>query len=160
MAHQLFYSTSKLERFVLSSVYKNANIFQLRRYLSLIRNGNETSTMEHIRNQWRLLCNEPPKGFEKFYKQKKFLVKQLKKLLKKSKKHHPKKLQNHNHLECILKNPLCILRFLINVDFFGILNGMEGISHLEKKERETIFYWNNINGITLFILATISKSSN
>ncbi|XP_043796026.1 AFG3-like protein 2 [Apis laboriosa] len=86
MAHQLFYSTSKLERFVLSSVYKNANIFQLRRYLSLIRNGNETSTMEHIRNQWRLLCNEPPKGFEKFYKQKKVSSKTTEKVTEKVKK--------------------------------------------------------------------------
>ncbi|XP_003396802.3 AFG3-like protein 2 [Bombus terrestris] len=71
MAHQLLHSTSKLERFVLNSVYKNANIFQLRRYLSLIRNSNETSTLEHLRNQWRLLRNEPPKGFEKFFKPKK-----------------------------------------------------------------------------------------
>lgn len=45
-------------------------MFQLKRYLSLIKNGSETSTMEHLRNQWRLLCNQPPKGFEKFYKPK------------------------------------------------------------------------------------------
>ncbi|XP_076759977.1 AFG3 like matrix AAA peptidase subunit 2 [Xylocopa sonorina] len=70
MAHQLLYSTSKLERFVLSSVYKNANMFQLRRYLSLINNNNGTNIIERVRNQWRLLCNEPPKGFEKFYKPK------------------------------------------------------------------------------------------
>ncbi|XP_068966257.1 mitochondrial inner membrane m-AAA protease component AFG3L2 [Bombus flavifrons] len=85
MAHQLLYSTSKLERFVLNSVYKNANIFQLRRYLSLIRNSNETSTLEHLRNQWRLLCNEPPKGFEKFFKPKKDSGKTTEKITEKAK---------------------------------------------------------------------------
>ncbi|XP_033183977.2 AFG3 like matrix AAA peptidase subunit 2 [Bombus vancouverensis nearcticus] len=85
MAHQLLYSTSKLERFVLNSVYKNANIFQLRRYLSLIRNSNETTTLEHLRNQWRLLCNEPPKGFEKFFKPKKDSGKTTEKITEKAK---------------------------------------------------------------------------
>ena len=85
MAHQLLYSTSKLERFVLNSVYKNANMFQLRRYLSLIRNNNETSTLEHLRNQWRLLCNEPPKGFEKFFKPKKDSGKTTEKITEKAK---------------------------------------------------------------------------
>ncbi|XP_003487066.1 AFG3-like protein 2 [Bombus impatiens] len=86
MAHQLLYSTSKLERFVLNSVYKNANIFQLRRYLSLIRNSNETSALEHLRNQWRLLCDEPPKGFEKFFKSKKDSGKTTEKITEKAKR--------------------------------------------------------------------------
>lgn len=42
--------------------------------------------MEHIRNQWRLLCNEPPKGFEKFYKQKKVSSKTTEKVAEKVKK--------------------------------------------------------------------------
>ncbi|XP_012150885.1 AFG3 like matrix AAA peptidase subunit 2 [Megachile rotundata] len=67
MAHQLLSSTRKLERFVLNSIYKNANIFQLRRYLSLIRNGNETTTIERLQKQWKL-WSKLPKGFEEFYK--------------------------------------------------------------------------------------------
>ncbi|XP_050585077.1 AFG3-like protein 2 [Bombus affinis] len=90
MAHQLLHSTSKLERFVLNSVYKNANIFQLRRYLSLIRNSNETSTLEHLRNQWRLLRNEPPKGFEKFFKPKKNSGKTTEKITEKAKQEQSK----------------------------------------------------------------------
>ncbi|XP_029035220.1 AFG3-like protein 2 [Osmia bicornis bicornis] len=69
MAHQLLFSTSRLERFVLNSIYKNGNIFQLRRYLSLIRTGNEPTTIERLQKQWRLWL-KPPKGFEKFYKSK------------------------------------------------------------------------------------------
>ncbi|CAK9829229.1 AFG3-like protein 2 [Anthophora retusa] len=70
MAHQLLHSTCKLERFILNSVYKNASIFQLRRYLSLMKNESETSTVKQLQKQWRLLCNDPPKGFEKFFKPK------------------------------------------------------------------------------------------
>ncbi|CAL7935535.1 unnamed protein product [Xylocopa violacea] len=70
MAHQLLCSTSKLEKFVLSSVYKNTNMFQLRRYLTLMNNKNGASIMERVRNQWRLLCKEPPTGFERFFKPK------------------------------------------------------------------------------------------
>ncbi|CAK9797858.1 AFG3-like protein 2 [Anthophora quadrimaculata] len=70
MAHQLLHSTCKLERFILNSVYKNASIFQLRRYLSLMKNESKTSTVKQLQKQWRLLCNNPPKGFEKFFKPK------------------------------------------------------------------------------------------
>ncbi|CAK9802991.1 AFG3-like protein 2 [Anthophora plagiata] len=70
MAHQLLHSTCKLERYILNSVYKNASIFQLRRYLSLMKNESETSTVKQLQKQWRLLCNDPPKGFEKFFKPK------------------------------------------------------------------------------------------
>ncbi|XP_017788188.1 PREDICTED: AFG3-like protein 2 [Habropoda laboriosa] len=70
MAHQLLHSTCKLERLILSSVYKNANMFQLRRYLSLMRNGNEASTLKQLQKQWRILCDNQPKGFEKFFKPK------------------------------------------------------------------------------------------
>ncbi|OAD52151.1 AFG3-like protein 2 [Eufriesea mexicana] len=90
MVHQLLYSSSKLERFVLSSIYKNANIFQLRRYLSLIRNGSNTSTVENLRNQWRVLYNEPPKGFEKFFRQKKDSNKTTKEVGDKDKKESKK----------------------------------------------------------------------
>lgn len=71
MANQLLFSTNKLERFVLNSIHKNANMFQfqLRRHLSSIRNGTEPTTIEQLQKQWRLWC-KVPKGFEKFYKPK------------------------------------------------------------------------------------------
>ena len=68
MAHQLLYSATKFERFILKSAYKNAATVQLRRYLSLIKSGNEMTMIEQLQRQWRLLCNQPPKGFEKFFK--------------------------------------------------------------------------------------------
>lgn len=69
MAHQLLFSTCKLEKFALNSINKNANILQLRRYLSLIRNTNETTTIGQLPKSQRLWC-KLPKGFEEFFKPK------------------------------------------------------------------------------------------
>ncbi|XP_054012710.1 AFG3-like protein 2 [Hylaeus anthracinus] len=68
MAHQLLFSAAKFEKFMLKSVYKNADTMQLRRYLSLFKNDTEATMFEHLQRQWKLLCNEAPKGFEKFFK--------------------------------------------------------------------------------------------
>ncbi|XP_043249021.1 AFG3-like protein 2 [Colletes gigas] len=68
MAHQLLFSTAKFERFMFKSAYKNVDRIQLRRYLSLFKNDCETTMFEQLQRQARLLCNQPPKGFEKFFK--------------------------------------------------------------------------------------------
>ncbi|XP_053994494.1 AFG3-like protein 2 [Hylaeus volcanicus] len=68
MAHQLLFSAAKFEKFMLKSVYKNADTMQLRRYLSLFKNDTEATMFEHLQRQWKILCNEAPKGFEKFFK--------------------------------------------------------------------------------------------
>ncbi|XP_078044180.1 AFG3 like matrix AAA peptidase subunit 2 [Augochlora pura] len=68
MAHQLLCSATKFEKLVLKFVHKNKDTLQLRRYLSLFRNRNEVAILEQVQQQWRLLTNEPPKGFEKFFR--------------------------------------------------------------------------------------------
>ncbi|OXU21195.1 hypothetical protein TSAR_011473 [Trichomalopsis sarcophagae] len=65
MAHQLLSSASKLEKFLLSRL----DHLQTWRKLSLLRNGPRISAIEQVQQQWRLLCNKPPKGFEKYFKQ-------------------------------------------------------------------------------------------
>ncbi|XP_033328282.2 AFG3 like matrix AAA peptidase subunit 2 [Megalopta genalis] len=68
MAHQLLCSATKFEKFVLKFVHKNKDTLRLRRYLSLFRSGNEVAVLEQVQQQWRLLMNKPPNGFEKFFK--------------------------------------------------------------------------------------------
>lgn len=36
--------------------------------MSLLRNSSDIQTIEKIRHQWKLLCQRPPKGFEKYFK--------------------------------------------------------------------------------------------
>ncbi|XP_012279522.1 AFG3-like protein 2 [Orussus abietinus] len=69
MAHQLLSSATKLERLVLKSVQKGRlNHFQLWRKLSLLKSNTGPSMFERVQLQWRLFAEEPPKGFEKFFK--------------------------------------------------------------------------------------------
>ncbi|XP_031827908.1 AFG3 like matrix AAA peptidase subunit 2 [Nomia melanderi] len=68
MAYQLLSSANKFEKFVLKFLNKNLDTLQLRRSLSLIRPGNEASMFIQLQQQWRLLTDEVPRGFEKFFK--------------------------------------------------------------------------------------------
>ncbi|XP_072753325.1 mitochondrial inner membrane m-AAA protease component AFG3L2 [Anoplolepis gracilipes] len=69
MAHQMLSSASKLERLILRSTQKGYfDTLQLRRYLTLFKNGTTLSMIEELQQKWRLFCKEPPKGFEKFFK--------------------------------------------------------------------------------------------
>lgn len=69
MAHQLLLSVNRVERFILKSVLKGrVDHLQLWRRLSVLRNNSGISTIEYVQHQWRLFCQNPPKGFEKFFK--------------------------------------------------------------------------------------------
>ena len=35
----------------------------------MLRNGSRISTIEQVQQQWKLFCEKPPKGFEKYFKQ-------------------------------------------------------------------------------------------
>lgn len=43
-------------------------MFQLKRNLSFLQNSHGTPNLMSLLNQWRLICEKPPKGFEKFFK--------------------------------------------------------------------------------------------
>ncbi|XP_014470355.1 PREDICTED: AFG3-like protein 2 [Dinoponera quadriceps] len=69
MAHLLLSSANKLERLILKSAQKGRfDTFQLKRHLTLLKNGTVLSTIEQLQQKWRSFCKQPPKGFEKFYK--------------------------------------------------------------------------------------------
>lgn len=69
MAHQLLSSANKLERLILKSTQRGYfDAFQLRRHLTLLKNSTTLSAIEQLRQKWRSLCKQPPKGFEKFFK--------------------------------------------------------------------------------------------
>ncbi|XP_011300136.1 AFG3-like protein 2 [Fopius arisanus] len=70
MAHQLLSSACKLERFVLKSVQNGRiNRTELNRTLSLLKHDPRLSVLERsLQQQWKLLSEKVPKGFEKFFK--------------------------------------------------------------------------------------------
>ncbi|EZA54978.1 hypothetical protein DMN91_008953 [Ooceraea biroi] len=69
MAHQLLSSANKLEKLILKSAQRGYfDTAQLRRHLSLLKNGTTLSTIEQLQQKWRAFCKQPPKGFEKFFK--------------------------------------------------------------------------------------------
>ncbi|XP_015122143.1 AFG3-like protein 2 [Diachasma alloeum] len=70
MAHQLLSSACKLERFVLKSMQNGRiNRTELNRTLSLLKHDPRLSVLERsLQQQWRLLSEKVPKGFEKFFK--------------------------------------------------------------------------------------------
>lgn len=69
MANQLLSSAKKLEKILLMSVQKgHVNTFQLKRHLSILKKCYTIPVFEEFQQQWKLLCKQPPKGFEKFFK--------------------------------------------------------------------------------------------
>lgn len=69
MANQLLSSAKKLEKILLMSFQKgHVNTFQLKRHLSILKKCSTMPIFEELQQQWKLLCNQPPKGFDKFFK--------------------------------------------------------------------------------------------
>ncbi|XP_014235285.1 AFG3-like protein 2 isoform X1 [Trichogramma pretiosum] len=70
MAHQLLFSASRLEKFLLSRLdHLQFAIFQTKRKLSTLKSVYKLSAIEQVQQNWKLFCQKPPKGFEKYYKQ-------------------------------------------------------------------------------------------
>ncbi|XP_035728085.1 AFG3-like protein 2 [Vespa mandarinia] len=69
MASQLLLSAKRLEKILLVSVQKgHFDTFQLKRQLSFLKKCYTMPVFEELQQQWRLLCMQSPKGFEKFFK--------------------------------------------------------------------------------------------
>ncbi|XP_012252346.2 AFG3-like protein 2 [Athalia rosae] len=68
MANQLLSTANKLEKlFVKSALTGRCDRLQLWQKLSMLRYVSRIPTIECVQQQWQLLCQRPPKGFEKFY---------------------------------------------------------------------------------------------
>ncbi|XP_046411445.1 AFG3-like protein 2 isoform X1 [Neodiprion fabricii] len=71
MANQLLSTANKLEKFILKSVLNGRrDHLQFWQRLSVLQYGSKIPTIEYVQQQWRLFCEKPPKGFEKFYRRK------------------------------------------------------------------------------------------
>ncbi|XP_046391003.1 AFG3-like protein 2 isoform X2 [Ischnura elegans] len=69
MAHRLLSTARTLERLLWNGVKRgNIDSNALGRKLSLLRNSPGAPCLELFIQNWRLLCEKPPKGFEKFFK--------------------------------------------------------------------------------------------
>jgi len=69
MAHRLLSTARKLERLLWNGV-KRGNIDRnlLKRNLTLLQQAPGALNLETVLQQWRLFCERPPKGFDKFFK--------------------------------------------------------------------------------------------
>ncbi|XP_066591231.1 mitochondrial inner membrane m-AAA protease component AFG3L2 [Prorops nasuta] len=68
MAHQLLSTANKFDKLIFKSFQKgHFNVSKVRRHLSIFKNGYGLSAVEQLQQQWKLLCQKPPKGFEKFF---------------------------------------------------------------------------------------------
>jgi len=69
MAHRIFLSTKKLER-LLSTRFRrtSVNLDKINQRLNEFARGSGAPSVEAIFSQWKLFCENPPKGFEKYFK--------------------------------------------------------------------------------------------
>uniref|UniRef100_A0A6M2DT10 Putative atp-dependent metalloprotease ftsh n=1 Tax=Xenopsylla cheopis TaxID=163159 RepID=A0A6M2DT10_XENCH len=65
MAHRLLATAKKLEK-ILWTGFHNGNINTLK--LAELKHANRLPNIDNLLNEWRLFCEKPPKGFEKFFK--------------------------------------------------------------------------------------------
>ncbi|PNF15812.1 AFG3-like protein 2 [Cryptotermes secundus] len=69
MAHRLLSTVRKLERLLWNGVKRgNIDTSLLKRNLTLLQRAPGAPNLETVLQEWRLFCERPPKGFEKFFK--------------------------------------------------------------------------------------------
>lgn len=69
MANQLLLCARRLEKILFVSAQKgHFDTFQLKRHLSILKRCYTMPVIEELQQQWKLLCKQHPKGFEKFFK--------------------------------------------------------------------------------------------
>ncbi|KAK9499956.1 hypothetical protein O3M35_002889 [Rhynocoris fuscipes] len=73
MAHRLLMTSRKLERLILAGLRQGVfNTNSLNRSLwNIRRSPNASNLTSTLLEEWRLFCENPPKGFEKYFKNKK-----------------------------------------------------------------------------------------
>ncbi|PSN49682.1 hypothetical protein C0J52_05318 [Blattella germanica] len=69
MAHRLLSTARKLERILWNGVKRgNIDKYLLKRNLTLLQRAPGAPSLETVLQQWKLFCERPPKGFEKYFK--------------------------------------------------------------------------------------------
>lgn len=70
MAHRILATAKVLERSLRGSLTNGpAGYMKFNHNLALIRRSINNSTLENILDSWKLFCEKPPKGFEKYFRQ-------------------------------------------------------------------------------------------
>uniref|UniRef100_A0A224XBN9 Putative atp-dependent zinc metalloprotease yme1 n=1 Tax=Panstrongylus lignarius TaxID=156445 RepID=A0A224XBN9_9HEMI len=92
MAHRLLLTSRKLERLVLSGLRQGFfDAHSLNRSLSQLARTPGVPCIKTLWQEWRVFCENPPKGFEKYFKNKKTGETKLEKDTKKSEDPTPSK---------------------------------------------------------------------
>ncbi|XP_047109933.1 AFG3-like protein 2 [Schistocerca piceifrons] len=69
MAHRLLTTARKLEKLLWNGIRRgDINNSMLRRNLSILQKSANSPSLATIIREWQLICERPPKGFEKFFK--------------------------------------------------------------------------------------------
>lgn len=69
MAHRLLTTARKLEKILYSGIKREKiDTSMLKKNLTFLQHVPGASSLESVLQQWRMFCERPPKGFEKFFK--------------------------------------------------------------------------------------------
>ncbi|XP_049857929.1 AFG3-like protein 2 [Schistocerca gregaria] len=69
MAHRLLTTARKLEKLLWNGIRRgDINNSMLKRNLSILQKSANSPSLATIIREWQLICERPPKGFEKFFK--------------------------------------------------------------------------------------------